>query len=174
VGIFDRFLSKVEQSNSQLVFDDQLRKLDAKIAEHKERITGLRVKERTLAGREDGSEQGYAELVTQAEVLLTDLQKQRRALELERLTGPAAQAVAEARIGLADDESGLGPAASSSALSSVRDDVNALKERASGGYLDANGVPIHGRQAALTKKSKEANAREQLEQMKRQLRGEDD
>lgn len=174
MGIFDRFVSKVEQKNSQALFDAELDKLDAKLAAHKDRILGLRAEERVRAGREDGSDKGYAELIEQAELLLVQLTKQRRALELERLTGPAAQAVAEARVGLADDASGLGASASSSALSSVRDDVESLKQRASGGYLDANGVPIHGRQAVLDRKVKEASAREQLEAMKKQLLGDDE
>lgn len=171
MGIFDRLASKLEQDNTQAVYESALRELDAKIAAHTERLASLRVEQRTRAARGDDSDRGYDALVEQAEQLLTEMRTARRKLEQERLSAPAAKAVAEASVQLADDASGLGERSSSQALASVRDQVEALNRRASPGELDADGIPIHGRRAALDRKAKEDRAREELERLKRELKG---
>lgn len=170
MGIFDRLASKVEQQNTEAVYVSALRELDAKIAAHIERIAALRVEQRTKQGRQDGSDRGYDALIEQAEQLLVEMKASRRALEQERLTAPAAKAVAEARVRATDDATGLGESASSQALGAIRDQVGELNRKASPGQLDADGIPIHGRRAALDRKAREASAREELERLKKQLK----
>lgn len=166
MGFFDRLLGRVETNNPEVAYQAALRELDGKIASQAEQIASLKVRAR--------SEPGYDELVFQAERTLETLRSNRRALELERLTGPAAQKVAEARVHLADDANGLGERASSRALGNVRDDVDALKRRASPGEIDANGVPIHGRRAVLDRKAREQRALEELQRLKADVHGDDD
>lgn len=170
MGFLDRLVGRVEQRNTEAVYERSLEQLDAKIAAHVERIAALKVDGRTRALRGDGSEQGYDVLIEEAERLLGEMRANRRALELERHAGPAAKAVAEARVQVDDEASGLGASSASQALSSVRDDLDALQRRASPGLIDANGVPIHGRQAQLDRKAKEDRAREELERLKRDLK----
>jgi hypothetical protein len=174
MGFFDRLLGRVEQQNTEAVYASARDGVQERIDAQRAQLASLRV---DLARYQDADPvrvAGYPALIAQAERAVEALLEEQRALELERLVGPAAKAVAEARVRVADDDSGLGPDASSAALSSVRDEVAAKLERASGGYLDANGIPIHGRQAALDRKHREAEAREQLEQMKRALADRDD
>lgn len=160
MGFFDRLLGRVERDNPEIAYQTALAQLDRRITEQKTRLA-------QLLRRRD--EPGYEELASQARQVLEGLEASRRQLELERLTGPAAQQVAEARVQLADEASGLGERASSRALGSVRDDVEALKRRASPGLLDADGIPIHGRQEHLARRSREDAAREELARLKAAL-----
>lgn len=147
------------------VYDEALRELDRKIAAHVERLAALKVERRTA---DDPA--GYDTLIGQAEQLLVEMRANRRTLEHERLTAPAARAVADAAVRVADDASGLGATASSQALASVRDQVDALQRRAHPGLLDADGVPIHARRAALDARAREDRAREELERLKEELK----
>lgn len=166
MGIFDRFTRKVERDNTAAVLERELERMDGRIAEHVERIASLKVQRLHLEREGKGGEAGYAELIEQAERILVELRDRRRALDHERMAAPAAKAVAEARVALHDDATGLGASATSAALGSVRDDIDALNRKAHPGLLDADGIPIEGRRAALSRKDKERKARAELERLK--------
>ncbi|MCB9677399.1 MAG: hypothetical protein H6737_19990 [Alphaproteobacteria bacterium] len=166
MGIFDRIAGKVEQGNVEAVYVAELQRLDARIAEHTDLLASLRAKRALEARKGDGHEAGYDPLIAEADALLAALKTQRRKVDQERLAAPAHKAVAEARIAVDDQSGTLGTSATAQGLGRVRDAVDALNRRASPGYLDADGIPIHGRQAKLGAKSAEERARAELAQLK--------
>ena len=169
MGIFDRFASSVEKNNTDAVYSAALDALDAKIAEHKDHLASVRADALRAEQRGDGTRASYDALALEAERLLHELREKREALDRERVSAPAKRAVAEARVAMAEASSGVGSTDEARGLSSVRDQVEALGRRASPGMLDANGIPIHGRQEALSRKSAEQRAREELARMKAAL-----
>lgn len=147
MGIFDRIASAFERNNPDAVYTAELEKLDARIREVRKNL------------RAEGAKE-----------LLQDLLDHRAKLDEERVRAPADKALAEARIGMAEANSSLGSTDEAEGLNSVRERVAQLNRGANPGELDADGIPIAGRRAALDKKAAEADARAQLEQMKQALK----
>ena len=162
MGFFDR----LEQDNVDAVYAAELEKLDARIVEHQSQLAAIRAQKLERERRGDGSEAGFAELVSEAELILEQLRKARRALDHERLTAPARKAVAQSRVDVADEESRLGTSATARGLAAVRDTIEAQTRRANPGLLDENGIPIRGRQARYARQAAEDSARAQLEALK--------
>ena len=151
MGIFDRIASAFERNNPDAVYTAELEKLDARIREVKRNL------------RAEGSRE-----------LLEGLLAKRAQLDEERVRAPAQKALAESRIATAEANSSLGSTDEAEGLNSIRERVDQLNRRATPGELDADGLPIAARRAALDRQAVEADARAQLEAMKRALKGEDD
>ncbi len=166
MGFFDRFSDRLEQDNVEAVYAAELEKMEARIVEHRERVASIRAEKARRERKGDGSDEGFAELVTEAEAVLVQLEKAKRQLEHERLTAPARHAVAQSRVDVADEESRLGASGTAQGLAAVRDTIEAQNRKANPGLLDENGISIRGRQARFSRQAAEDSARAQLEALK--------
>lgn len=93
------------------------------------------------------------------------------ALRREKDVGLAQRAAAEAAIHIQETVSGLGTDPQSRALASVRESVEVLESRAHARWRDSDGESVRGRAEALGRKASEADARDQLEALKKQRKG---
>ena len=117
----------------------------------------------------------HAEVAAQVEETKHGLEKLRtdvQDLKRERESALAKLAVAQAAIDIDEATSGLSDSAQARGLESVRSSINVLEQQAHEGYLDEEGNSVRGRAAALGKKAREADARAELERLKRQMNGE--
>ncbi len=97
-----------------------------------------------------------------------------QALTREKERAVANHALAEARIDVDEALTGLSDQAHIRGLHSVRESIGRLERQANPGRVDGEGKRVRGRAEAMGRKAAEASARDQLEALKRAMRGDDE